>query len=148
MQLFKLKKEINHGKIDNNCNVLYARFALFNCFLFEKITHLGSLYKCPKSSKNIKLFSIMQFSLEAKLENFDNTVQGILQKNYNNYITNVSVRLTGKEVIIIQFPGLGTAFFSVQNVPFFPVLKREKRPKRTLRSCVFFSKERKRAERT
>ena len=58
--------------------------------------------------------------------------------------------------------GLGTVFFSVQNVPFFPVLLknvpffsvfllsfwRPMGPKRTLRSFPYFSKEWKRAQRT
>ena len=55
--------------------------------------------------------------------------------------------------------GLGTLFFSVQNVPFFSILKRERnvlfpsfwrfmKPKRTLRSFPCFSKEWKRMERT
>ena len=45
-----------------------------------------------------------------------------------------------------KFAGLGTAFFSVQNIPFFPVHKNAKERKRTQKNAkneTFFYKERK-----
>ena len=115
--------------------------------------HKPTQLQFPRIQDTIQLININQPSYSS---NIYKTIQAI-NINQPSYSSNIYVQDNTSNQ---HKPGLGTLFFSVQHVPFFSVLKRERfsvlfsrfwrliKPKRMLHSFPFFSKERKRTERT